>query len=126
MPQASFAAAVTSGNGGERVVSLTGDLDISSSPVLDDLLQDLSEPVTIDMTGLSFIDSSGLSALLRSHDRASAAGSQLSLIVGSGPVRRLLEVTGLDSHFYTEHTESDLEERSEGVIGWPSTEDLPI
>jgi hypothetical protein len=35
-------------------------------------------------------------------------------------------VTGLDSHFYTEHTESDLEERSEGVIGWPSTEDLPI
>lgn len=55
--------------------------------------------VTVDLRRASFIDSTVVGVLIGAHKRAVAAGLPFSLLVGGEtgwPVRRLLEVTGLD------------------------------
>ena len=51
----------------------------------------------VDMTATEFCDSSGIGALAVAVSRAQAAGGELRLVVGSPAVRKVLEVTGLDS-----------------------------
>ncbi len=53
----------------------------------------------LDLRGLSFVDSTGLSVLLRSHERFQERGVEFAIIEDPGPVRRLLEVAGV-SHIF--------------------------
>ena len=56
--------------------------------------------VTVDLRHASFIDSTVVGVLIATHRRASQAGLEFVLLLGSEtgwPVRRLLEVTGLDA-----------------------------
>src|SRR4051812_7188576 len=64
---------------GWTVVSLEGELDLATAPVLAVALADLEKslfPVVVDLTGLTFLDSSGVALLLKSRP----GGSQLTLI----------------------------------------------
>jgi anti-sigma B factor antagonist len=57
-------------------------------------------PVTVDLREATFIDSTVVGVLIAAHRRASEAGLDFVLLLGSEtgwPVRRLLEVTGLDT-----------------------------
>ena len=49
----------------------------------------------VDLSGVTFIDSTGLGALMRAHQRLRRQGRALSLICPAGPARRALEVSGL-------------------------------
>ncbi len=81
------------------VLTLTGELDLASGPLLreavDDALRRGRRHVAIDASGVSFIDSSGLMALLKARRKATAAGGSLRLTASSVPVLRVLELTGL-------------------------------
>jgi anti-sigma B factor antagonist len=71
-----------------------GDLDVESAPVLLQYLQDATSPgfrvdICLDVSGLSFIDSAGLSILVLMQKRARASGTTFTL---SSPSERLLEV----------------------------------
>jgi anti-anti-sigma factor len=58
--------------------------------------------VVVDLRETTFIDSTVAGALLTAHRRARAAGLRFALLLGPDtgwPVRRLLEVTGLEAHF---------------------------
>jgi anti-sigma B factor antagonist len=81
-------------------VSLSGELDISSAPRLqDDLARvEAGEPATIvlDLSGLDFMDSTGLRLLIGADSRAREAGRRLVLIQGNEMVQRVLRVTRLD------------------------------
>ena len=81
-------------------VSLSGELDISSAPRLqDDLARvEAGEPATIvlDLSGLDFMDSTGLRLLIGADSRARSAGRRLVLIQGNEMVQRVLRVTRLD------------------------------
>jgi anti-sigma B factor antagonist len=88
--------------GDRRIVSLQGELDLSSAaPVLRQLEKAIADPecqqIVVDMEALEFIDSSGIAALLRAQRRD--AGRDRLRIVPSRHlgVTRVLEVTGLDS-----------------------------
>jgi anti-sigma B factor antagonist len=82
-------------SGSVRLI-LTGEIDVSS---VDLLTQGLAAvPVTdrlvIDLAGVTFLDSTGLAALVVAHRRAAAAGRSLAVVNARGIVRRVLEVTG--------------------------------
>ena len=82
----------------ERVVlSLRGELDLTSVPAFERELQGSeSTPrpwLLIDMSGLEFMDSTGLRALLQARERAHSKGRRLTLRRGSRQVQRVLELT---------------------------------
>jgi anti-anti-sigma factor len=76
-----------------------GELDIATSPRLESafnaVFQDeAAEMIVVDLTELSFIDSTGVSLLIRMR-RACAAADRLRIINGSRAVERVLDVTGV-------------------------------
>jgi anti-anti-sigma factor len=62
---------------------------------LDRLLAQGHRHVVLDLTAVTFCDSSGVSALVRGHARASAAAGRLKLSAASDQVTRVLELSGL-------------------------------
>ncbi|SER46789.1 anti-anti-sigma factor [Lentzea albida] len=62
---------------------------------LDRLLDNGHRYVVLDLSGVTFCDSSGVSALVRGHARASAAAGGLKVSAASVQVTRVLELSGL-------------------------------
>jgi anti-sigma B factor antagonist len=94
------------GANGYQVVSVTGELDIATAEqaysyiteVIDGRLKGTA-PVTVDLSGVTFCDASGLGALARLARYARAAGRQLSLTSARPSVMKIIRITGLDRVF---------------------------
>jgi anti-sigma B factor antagonist len=85
-------------------IELNGEIDVDVSEalrarVLDAVRRAAGEPVVVDMSQVTFIDSSGLSALLAGLRLARNHGGTLSLVGVSPSVRRIFDVTGLGEQF---------------------------
>ena len=81
------------------VVVVAGDIDLGSAPVVRDRLHGLAATgagVVVDLAGVTFIDSSGIHALLLSARAIDAAGGTLVVASPSPAVRRLLELVKAD------------------------------
>lgn len=89
---------------GERAwrVTVAGEIDASTAPdlaaALRPLVEEPSPSVVVNMAGVSFMDSSGLRALVHAAHDAKEQGGSVVLVAVSGAVNRLLEVTGLVDH----------------------------
>jgi anti-anti-sigma factor len=82
---------------GLSIVRMAGELDLASSDRLGELLAELSDPtVVVDLAELTFIDSSGIAALVAARDRLQSAGRDLVLTRPQPNVDRVLEMTGLE------------------------------
>jgi anti-anti-sigma factor len=84
------------------VIELKGEAEMSTVDPLRAALADAQQgegPVVVDLRGVTFMDSTALSALLNAQRRLTRAGRKLSLIVVPGAVARILEVTRLDTTF---------------------------
>lgn len=84
---------------GEAVIYAEGDIDLATSPALQEALAkalEQSASVAVDVAGVHFIDSSGLSSLVWGHRRAQEAGGTLRIRRPSPMLRRLLDITALD------------------------------
>lgn len=85
------------GNG--FVLSVYGELDVASGPELEKQIKRLqwagANSIVIDLSGLDFIDSTGLHVLIRAHRRA--LDGQLRLLRGSRNVHRVFQLTGTDA-----------------------------
>lgn len=84
-----------------RIVCLAGELDMAAAPVCSEALhaiqqQDLPE-VVIDLRGLTFLDSMGLSALLKAHLAGLDGHKPVSFVRGSPTVHRVFQLTLLDA-----------------------------
>ncbi len=81
------------------VVTVRGDLDIDSATVLSTTLdQVLDQPhprVVVDLSGVEFCDSTGLSAFVIGHNRAHGAGGWVRLAAPSAWLTALIETVGL-------------------------------
>lgn len=80
------------------VISLRGELDLTSVPQFERELRDAEATgpgrLVIDLSGLDFMDSTGLRALLQARERAKGEdGHQLALRRGPRQVQRVLELT---------------------------------
>jgi anti-sigma B factor antagonist len=77
---------------------LMGELDLASSPAFEAELDKVPETaeIIVDLRELAFIDSTGISALVRAHQRSQQAGGSLTVVTsGEGQVFGLLQLTGL-------------------------------
>jgi anti-anti-sigma factor len=81
------------------VIGVSGELDLASSPALEHELARGSashaELVIVDLRGLEFMDSTGLSVLVRAHQRATENGQRFGVVKGPQQVQRLLSLTGV-------------------------------
>jgi anti-sigma B factor antagonist len=84
-------------------VRVTGEMDIATAPHLVATTRSLSRPdmqhVWLDLSRLTFIDGSGLAALVQVRRLVDCRGSRLSVHGISPLVRRLLTITNLAREF---------------------------
>ena len=88
---------------GWQVLRLAGEVDVATAPRLRDrLVQLINEgppKLVVDLSGLSFIDSMGLGALVSGLKRARAHDGDLRLAGASDHVAKVLNITRLDQAF---------------------------
>ncbi len=88
---------------GVRLLTIHGELDLHSAPelegVLDQALAAKRPAILIDLSECEFIDSTGLALIVRAwQDLANGdGGGRLVLCCPNSQVRRLLDITGLES-----------------------------
>jgi anti-sigma B factor antagonist len=84
--------------GGLRV-ELVGELDLETVPELDRRLTEFDatklDHLVIDLSGVDFMDSTGLASIVRQYRFAESNGHTLTFRPGSSQVQRLLQITGL-------------------------------
>ncbi|MGH9246641.1 MAG: STAS domain-containing protein [Acidimicrobiales bacterium] len=80
-------------------VTLSGEFDLDGAPQVQSTLSSLAgqgiTSVVVDVAGLTFVDSTGLRAILAGREKLQAAGATLVLEGASGVVERVLDMTGL-------------------------------
>ncbi len=85
---------------GEATVAVAGELDMSTAPQLSRSLNEVLDQhpsrVTVDLSGLAFIDSTGLNLLARTSNVLTAHDGAFVLTHPTPPVRKVLEIVGLD------------------------------
>ena len=86
-------------HGGSAVLRLEGEVDIATVDQLDEAIQeavdDEAETVVVDLSGLSFMDSTGLRSVLSGHEMVRAKKRSFIVVSGTGPVSRLIDITGV-------------------------------
>jgi anti-anti-sigma factor len=81
---------------GSTVIAVAGEIDGATAPELDGALRHFErESVTVDLSGVTFIDSSGLGTLVEAHKRISVAGGRLTVIGSQPNVRKVFEISRL-------------------------------
>ncbi|MEO3770284.1 STAS domain-containing protein [Micromonospora sp. B9E7] len=84
---------------GGACLRLTGELDLSTAPQLTAAIEELTAAgetrVLLDLTDLTFCDSTGMAVFVRGDNQAAAEGGWLRLTGANGRVERVLRVTGL-------------------------------
>lgn len=86
-----------------RVLDVRGEVDLYTSPQLRDAIgREVGEGTTrvlVDLSGVTFMDSSGLGVLVGSLKRSRERGGELALVCTEGSVLKVLTITGLDRVF---------------------------
>lgn len=98
--------------GSATLIVVHGELDLASGPELEGELARVREqsPMTliIDLRRLDFMDSTGLSILVRAHQQAAEDGCEFGLVRGTPQVQRLLELTGVSERMAMADTPEEL------------------
>ena len=92
------------GFGGDiPVVHVSGEADAAATPALRARLSELQESdhaqVVVDLSAVTFLDSTVLGVLVAASRFCRNLGGELRLVVSEPRVRRLLEITGLEGFF---------------------------
>jgi anti-anti-sigma factor len=87
----------------EVIVALQGELDIASADVLRGCVGELRatgfDAIVVDLSGLSFIDSVGMQALLGLSNDAIRSGQELTLVPPAPAAGRIFDLTGTTGLF---------------------------
>ena len=86
---------------GVAIVAVAGEIDVATAPAFEDALSDAvryrdEAGVCVDLTEVTFMDSSGLSALVRAVERHKRLGSSLAVATSDSRITTLFEVSRLD------------------------------
>ena len=86
------------------IVTICGEIDLYTAPRLHSelaavLVEGMPARVLIDMSGVEFCDSTGMNVLLSCLRRVRERGGELEIASPKPAVRKILQVTGLDSVF---------------------------
>ena len=85
------------------LVAAEGEIDIYTAPRLHDVLEEALENTTrrliVDIAGVSFIDSTGLTELIGAFRRLRERGARLEIVGSQHNVTRVFTITGLTDAF---------------------------
>ena len=95
---------ITAPQAGTALLDVRGEVDTLTAPPLEQALRDLladpgAERLVVDLSGVTFLASSGLAVLIRAAHRAAERHLRLRLVTSSRAVRRPLQITGSDQLF---------------------------
>jgi anti-sigma B factor antagonist/stage II sporulation protein AA (anti-sigma F factor antagonist) len=86
-------------DGAEVRVAADGEVDMSTADSLrecvDEVLAERPARLTVDLAGVTFLDSSGIATLVHAYNRATGQNAGLDVVNCRRNVRRVLELTGL-------------------------------
>jgi anti-sigma B factor antagonist len=84
------------------VIAPRGEIDLATVGVLDAAVTRAVDAgaadLWIDLTAVDFIDSTGLTAIVRAHRALDDGRRRLAVICPAGPARRAFDVSGLGRH----------------------------
>ena len=88
---------------GNRIISVTGELDIATAEqayaYISEVIDSWPAPVSVDLSGLTFCDASGLGVLAKISRHARQVGRQLKLTSARPSLLKIMRITGLDGTF---------------------------
>jgi anti-sigma B factor antagonist len=86
-----------------HVITVSGEIHVSTAPTfsrrLNDAIGQGKTAVVLDLAGVTFIDSTGLSVLLNGLRRVTRRGGRMAIVCTNPTVLRLFEITRLDTTF---------------------------
>jgi anti-anti-sigma factor len=88
-------------NDGVVTAVVAGEIDIASRPELEEAIERLEQTpadLVIDLSGVTFVDSQGVNLLVHVHRVLQEAGASLAVARPSPVVRKVLELTGVDTY----------------------------
>jgi anti-sigma B factor antagonist len=93
----------TERDGGALTLAVSGDIDLASSPVVSDaigaaLAADGVATVQVNLSGVRFMDSSGIALLLKARRDADERSITLRVVGARGSALQVLELTGVLAH----------------------------
>ncbi|MDK1471928.1 STAS domain-containing protein [Streptomyces sp. 549] len=103
MPHRAITVTSRNHSAGATVLTVAGELDHHTAPRFADALAETpfgpGTPVVLDLAGVSYCDSTGITVLVTAYRRAEETGCRL-LLAGTGPdLLRVLQIVGLDQVF---------------------------
>jgi anti-sigma B factor antagonist len=94
-----------------HVVAVRGEIDLFTAPELKQVLTDAIEGgerrVVVDLSGVSFLDSTALGVLIGTVKRLRSRGGALALVNTDPTIAKTFEITGLDQIFTILDTRDD-------------------
>jgi anti-sigma B factor antagonist len=89
--------------GSVPVVTVNGEIDVTSAPVLRDALAGPSTTesphIVVDLRGVTFLDSTALGVLVGAHKQCRERGGELGLAISEPRILKIFEITGLTDVF---------------------------
>ncbi|MEU3842783.1 STAS domain-containing protein [Streptomyces sp. NPDC028635] len=85
--------------GDRTLVTVTGHLDLHTAHCLSEALEPLLDAehlVLVDLSAVTFLDSTGLTSLISAYRATRNTDARLALIAPSPPVQQMLRLTGVD------------------------------
>ena len=94
-----FDVTVESAPDGSAVVHVSGELDLAAAPRFEEAVWSIRDApgVVIDLTGCTFLDSSGVRILVKAARETSERGARLDLVAADPAVLRVLEITSVET-----------------------------
>jgi anti-sigma B factor antagonist len=89
-------------DGRSIVVTLSGEIDVAAAPTVRERLEQAASgdgTLIVDLTGVSFIDSTALGVLIGVHKQRAAAEADMRLVVSEPRILKVFEITGLTDLF---------------------------
>jgi anti-sigma B factor antagonist len=107
---------VSAGAGEQVTVSLKGELDLSTVAKVEEELRRVESSdatlLVLDLSGLTFLDSTGLRAVITADERARAQGRRFVIVKGPDAVQRVFAITRLEERLEMVDDDSSLSDGS--------------
>lgn len=88
-------------DGDVHTVALEGELDLATAPQFEAELERVeatdADAIIVDLSGLTFIDSTGIRSVLAADRRSQSDSNRLTLLRGAAAVQRALEISGVEA-----------------------------
>jgi anti-sigma B factor antagonist len=89
--------------GNVPILAVDGEVDVYSAPALKDrigeLIQSGQTTLIVDLSGVAFLDSTGLGALVEARAATTDAGGAMPIVCSQERILKLFTITGLDGVF---------------------------